>query len=144
MNSDDYVDDGEIFGDEMGAYNRAGGGANIGIIGPDGKIDRINIDPLDKFKIAVDAISRNLMGSSVYIRETDIAILLQTSEKLQHVFYKNPVAYVMGYIASTGGGEITKKQFNYTITIALPLIGDDSIRSADVIRYARLWNILIS
>jgi len=143
MSSDDYNEPpGGNLQDEMGAYLRAGGGAHIGIVGPDGKIDRINMDPLDKFKIAVDAISRNLMGSGVYIQERDIATLLQTAEKLQHVHYKNPVAYVMGYVASGGGGKMTKKQFDYTVSSALPLIADDGVQPADVVRYARLWTTL--
>ncbi len=143
MSSDDYNEiPGGIFLDEMGAYLRAGGGANIGIVGPDGKIDRINMDPLDKFKIAVDAISRNLMGNGVYIQERDIATLIQTTEKLHHVHYKNPVAYVMGYVASGGGGKMTKKQFDYTVSSALPLIADDGVQPSDVVRYSRLWTTL--
>jgi hypothetical protein len=139
MDSPDYDIQGEDFQDEMGAYLRAGGGVHIGLVGPEGKIDQATLDPLDRFKIIVDATARNLMDSNIYIIESDIGILLETASKLQYVHYKNPTAYLLGYIASSRGSKINKKQFNYTIDMALPLIEDSSVFPPDVLRYSRLW-----
>ena len=140
MESPEYNDNqGGNFQDEMGAYLRAGGGTHIGLVGIEGKIDQATLDPLDRFKIIVDAKARNLKESSVYITEIDIGNLIQTASKLKHVYYKNPTAYLLGYIASSGGSNIIKKQFGYTIDKALPLIDDGSVFAPDVLRYARLW-----
>lgn len=135
---EDYQISGELR-DEMGAYLRAGGGAHIGLVGPEGKIDQTTMDPLDRFKTVVDAKARNLMDSSVYITETDISTLMQTANKLKHVHYKNPSAYLLGYIASNGGSKIVKKQFDYTVNTALPLVNDSSVLPPDILRYSRLW-----
>lgn len=140
MESSDYeYHQGGEFQDEMGAYLRAGGGVHIGLVDAEGKIDQATLDPLDRFKIIVDAKARALKDSNVYITDIDIGNLIQNASKLQHVHYKNPTSYLLGYIASAGGSKIVKKQFDYSIDKALPLVDDGSIFPPDVLRYARLW-----
>ena len=109
------------FQNEIGAYSRAGGGVNIGLIGADGKIDQSIIDPLDRFKIFVDATARKLIDTQ-YITEIDINVLLENANNLKYVNYKNSTAYVLGYIVSKGGREIEITHFNDIIKKILPIL----------------------
>lgn len=136
-------EDQDMFRPEMGAFNRVGmpGAILGGMVGPDGKIDRTIQDPLERFQIYTDAIARNLMGQDVSIAENDIQKMIETAPKLKYVHFKNPNAYVTGYIASKGGNDITKKQFEYTINKVLPLLTEGYVQPPDVLRYARLWQL---
>ena len=121
------------FRPEMGAYNRAGQD-DLGE-----KLDYNLLNPLEIFQISVDAISRKLINRDIKISEQDITIMLEKSNKLKYVKYKNPNAYVLGYISSFSGKQINNKYFKYTIDKVLPYIEDASILEPDVLRYARLW-----
>jgi hypothetical protein len=139
MDLQDYEDNPNTnFQNEMGAYLRAGGGVNIGLIGADGKIDQSILDPLDRFKIIVDATARKLIDTQ-YITEIDINVLLENANNLKYVNYKNSTAYVLGYIVSKGGSEIEITHFNDIIKKILPIFHDDSIKPPDIIRYSKLW-----
>jgi hypothetical protein len=139
MDLQDYEDNANTnFQNEMGAYSRAGGGINIGLVGADGKIDQSIIDPLDRFKIIVDAKAR-MLTDTPYITELDINVLLENANNLKYVNYKNSTAYVLGYIVSKGGREIEITHFNDIIKQILPIFHDDSIKPPDIIRYSRLW-----
>ena len=136
-------EDGPKFGDEFAVFERVGlpGGQLGGITGVDGKIDRTIQDPLERFQVFVDAISRDLMGQNISIDEDDIQKMIDTSRNLNKVKFKNPTAYVLGFIASRGGTEISKSSMEYAIKKALPLTaeGESSVLPEDIIRYARLW-----
>ena len=136
-------DDDNDFQDEYAARERAGGGSNIGLVGPDGKIDRSLQSPLDKFKIAVDATARDLKDQVTYIDETDIIILIDNANNLPDIHYKNPSAYVLGYIVSTGGRKPINKNIFTKILPIMQLI-PGSVTAPDIIRYARLWLDLTS
>lgn len=131
----------DVYKDEMGVFNRVGlPGAIIGgLVGPDGKIDRTVQDPLERFQIQTDAISRNLMEQNITINEKDIQIMLEKATLLKYVNFKNANAYVAGYIASIGGTEITKKSFEHTVKNVLPNLLGGSVQPPDVLRYARLY-----
>lgn len=136
-------EDQDMFRPEMGAFDRVGmpGAILGGLVGLDGKIDRSIQDPLERFQIYTDAIARNLMDQEVIIGESDIQKMIETASKLKYVHFKNPNAYVTGYIASKGGNDITKKQFEYTINKVLPLLTEGYVQPPDVLRYARLWQL---
>jgi len=127
---------------EIGAYNRVGmAGDMIGIItGPDGKINREMLDPLQIFQIQVDAVSRHLKDQKIKkpLDERDIQKMIEKSNVLPHINYKNPTAYVLGYIASNGGSRITQEQFNNSSKL-LEYVYDTSVLEPDILRYARLW-----
>ncbi len=127
---------------EIGAYNRVGmAGDMIGMItGPDGKINRGMLDPLQIFQIQVDAISRHLKDQKIKkpLDDRDIQKMIEKSIVLRHVNYKNPTAYVLGYIASNGGSRITQEQFNNSSKL-LEYVYDTSVLEPDILRYARLW-----
>lgn len=145
----DEDDDSVQYKDEIKAFQRVGLPGDIlkRTVGPDGKIDRSIQDPLERFQIYVDASARNLMGENISINEGDIKIMIEKAINLKYVHFKNPNAYILGYIASNGGKNITQKTFDYATNNALPLIiksliDKGSIRPPDVLRYARLWSNL--
>ena len=64
--------------------------------------------------------------------------------KLEYIHFKNPSAYILGYIASESGRNILESRVNYCFTKVLPLVElDAGLQRPDIIRYARLWTNLI-
>ena len=96
----------------------------------------------------MDAVARRLKTEWAGMTESDIQTLLEVSQRLPRVGYKNATAFVLGYIASRGGRqEITKlslnKAFKYYQLMSTEKT-DLSIKKPDIIRYARLWVDLVS
>ena len=121
---------------------------NVGLPGfvglvekPMTRMERSMMDPLDSFRINVDAISRSLRNwDDVKISEKDITEMLESAADLKYVQYKNPTAYVLGYMASNGGKKLDKTSFDSVIKKVLPHTEDQtSVTPVDVVRYARLW-----
>ena len=122
-----------------GVYLRAGGG-DTGCLDADGKFNKTIQDPVLKFKCYVDIISRKLISDNIDLRERDIENMVSKVESLQYIGFKNPSAYIAGYIASGGGKNITETSVNYSFTRVLPLIElEGGVQRPDIIRYARLW-----
>lgn len=131
------------FKDEFGAYLRAGRG-DTGCLDADGKFNKTIQDPILKFKCYVDIISKKLISDGIEIGESDIEIMISMVDSLQYVSFKNPSAYIAGYIASGAGRNISETSVNYCFTKVLPLIQlDGGVQRPDIIRYARLWTKLI-
>ena len=127
------------FRDEFGAYLRAGGG-DSGCLDADGNFNKTIQDPVVKFKCYVDIISRKLIVNDIRIEERDITQMIAQVEKLQYINFKNPSAYILGYIASSGGRNISESNVNYCFTKVLPLVElEAGLQRPDIIRYARLW-----
>lgn len=102
--------------------------------------------PLGRFCIKVYAISRNIESECALINQPDIEMLQTFSQKVPMVRYKNPTAFVLGYIATKRGSiKIDPKSLEeayicYKKTVSVDK--DESIKKSDIIRYSRLWNIL--
>tara|TARA_B110001450_G_C17466513_1_gene418433 strand:- start:37 stop:444 length:408 start_codon:yes stop_codon:yes gene_type:complete len=127
------------FKDEFGAWLRAGP-ADTGCLDADGKFNKTIQDPILKFKCYVDIISRKLISDNINIGERDIENMMSKAESLQYISFKNPSAYIAGYIASSGGKNITETSVTYCFTKVLPLIElEGGVQRPDIIRYARLW-----
>lgn len=140
--SGDWSPEGPTFLPEMGVFNRVGGGIMIGT-GPKNRMERAMMDPLDRFRINVDAISRNLNNwDGINISEESIQQMLEKSDKLLAIEHKSPSAYVLGYLATGSGNKLTKRNFDYVINKVLPYIEEGSVLPPDVIRYAKLWETL--
>lgn len=104
-------------------------------------IDRAMQDPLERFQEYVDSIARNLRTwDDVSINDTDIEIMFKKTRELKDVGYKNPSAYILGYLASEGGRSLNdpKGQGWKNSLKALSHL-DESVLEPDIIRYARLW-----
>ena len=132
-----------IFQNEMGAYDRVDF-SRLGGKGPKTRLERAEQDPYEKFSQSIDAISRHLRNESgVIITEYDIEEMISKAAELDVVEHKNPTAYVLGFLATAGGGALTDVLFNKTINKVLPHANAaSSVFPPDVIRYARLWQRL--
>ena len=147
---DDYFQDNN-FKNEINVYDRIGvpeleGGLNIfgnieGELGDiNKKLERMSRSDEDSFKIYVNAISRKIMNrSNVFnINNNDIVNMLKKVQKIKNIQHKNPSAYVLGYLASNRGKEITKESVDKVIKDVLHEI-DGNITGPDILRYARFW-----
>ena len=136
-------EDEHIFETEYGAFERVGFTGLAGAA-PKTRLERAEQDPYEKFSQSVDAISRDLKTKSgITITEADIEEMISKGANLDVVEHKNPTAYVLGFLATGGGGELTGELFNKTINKVLPHANEAaSVFPPDVIRYARLWQNL--
>ena len=131
------------FRDEFGAYLRAGGG-DSGCLDADGKFNRTIQDPILKFKCYVDIISRKLIVNNIDLEERDINTMISYADKLEYINFKNPSAYILGYIASVGGRNILDSRVTHCFNKVLPLVElEAGLQRPDIIRYARLWVNLV-
>ena len=132
-----------IFQPSITDWGRVGLPGGDGAILPSGKVGRAMMEPLEKFRMYVEAICRNLNNwDSINISEISIQRMLETAAQLEAVGYKNPTAYILGFIATGGGQKLTKKNFDQVISQVLTHVDDDSVLQPDIIRYARLWEKL--
>lgn len=90
----------------------------------------------DKFKIIVDAVVNSLQPD--FIARSATNDLFMAADKLQYIKFKNPTAFVLGYIATNGGGKFTPAAVAKAYK-ALENVRDTSVQPPDVIRYGRLW-----
>lgn len=103
-------------------------------------------DPLELFRRKVRAISLNIKEEfKGVISQKDINKIIINAENIKYVDFKNPYGYVLGYIASSGGNKIDKKNVEYIFNNILPFINSESenfVKQPDVIRYAKFWLLL--
>ena len=141
--SDEYQDDEFEPEAEIGAYDRV---AFTGLNGngPKTRLEKAAQEPLDKFKQSVDAIARNCRSSNkINIQDEDITKMIEFASKLDTIEHKNPSSYVLGFVVTSGGRELSDTLFNTIVKKVLPLLNsEDSVFPHDIIRYARLWQQL--
>ena len=126
------------FAEEVKAFNRIGLKDDFTTKGMS-RLEKSMIDPLDRFKNRVHSILYKMIELNVIkLNEKTIDNIIDKSEKLNHVYHKNPHAYILGYISTNGGVSLEKEKFDYTINNILPNIEDDYITPPDVLRYSRL------
>ena len=66
--------------------------------------------------------------------------MLTHAKIIKNVEHKNPVAYILGFLATKGGRTLDKKNVMHVINNVLPeMKGDGGVEPPDVIRYARFW-----
>lgn len=135
----------EQYRDEINARDRVviGGGYFDDI--PEDSLSRAMMDPLKKFRLYVDAISRNINANDkipINISQKDIDIMLEKAEYLSAVEHKNPTGYIIGFLCSSRGKKISKESFDNIVKNILPYLEQGSILPPDVIRYGRLWENL--
>lgn len=136
----EFEDEGPQFKDEITAFERAGPSGRLHeLISGDLETSRT---PEDRFKIAVDAISRRLNGDNITpLTENDINNMLEKTLYISGLQYMNPIAYILGFVATKGGKSMEYNDVMNTINNILPeLKGDGGVTPPDVIRYARYWN----
>lgn len=156
----DEVEEGENYNDfvaEVNAYERVMYNlpeAVAAIQGPQmtgklGEIQRkltnMTLRPRDRFILQVNA-SYNSMSESgiISLSDGEIDIILNHVDKIQNAEYKNPTAYILGYMANYGSSKekLVKKNVQNVMDNILPKIQNDAnIGREDIIRYARLWQL---
>jgi hypothetical protein len=149
---DDYgSDDINNYIDEVGAYERAGFGELTELLGystlPSLEGAREITDPIDRFVSMVYAVSKNISDSGkMQITDNEIIEMLSKVRLnlVKHVVYKNPLAYVLGFVVTRGGGNINTSVFNTIVNIILPYIltTENTVLPEDVVRYARFWKTI--
>ena len=139
----DGESDGDKFEAEIGAFGRVGfPGSDLVGNKPTTRLERSTQEPIERFRQRVNAISQNIKSfDESAIDQSNIIEMLTMAANLDVVEHKNPTAYVLGYLASSGGVSFSSKDvktFNYVIEKLLPNL-DEYVLPPDVIRYARLW-----
>lgn len=135
------------FKPEMGAFGVGGrvGAPGQNIIGniPENRIERAMMEPLERFRMYVDAVARNLNNwDEVNLSEENIEFMLIKAEKIPVINHKNPTAYVLAFIATNGGKNMNKNSFNHVVNKVLPRVTGGSVLPPDIIRYVKLWESL--
>lgn len=155
---DDFFAEEEMFGDyeegeqefqaEAKAFERVGPSGKLSellsspnVVEGIGKKGREIISQEDRFLINTDAMCRRLNSDNIAkLTESDINNLLENTQKIVGLKYKNYVGYILGYLASQGGRTLKVEQVRYVIKNILPQLGEEGgITPADVVRYARYW-----
>jgi hypothetical protein len=142
-NDDDYSSDEfseQEYMDEINAHERTGGVTNTTLT----LSEKIVMNPLDKFiynlKNIINVINRE-RDEILFDDETKI-YLERMASNLEHVGNKNVLCYILGFYIIENK-QINKSKFNKAISI-LELNLDDSVMNADIIRYGRLWENMLS
>ena len=137
FDSNDDYEDNQDFRSEINAYQRAGIISQYNLDG-----DRTLMTPLERFRINVNGISRNLKDSIKNIlSDTDIDTMLEKADIIEVIEHKNPTGYILGYLCidRRKNNRMTKVQYNYVVRNIYPLVEDGSVKEPDIIRYGRLW-----
>ena len=100
-------------------------------------IGMATIADLKSFKDIMSAVSIDL-GLS----QDDISNMKNSLSKVNKIQYKNPTAYVLGYLAANRGSndDLNKNTVISVFKRFLPRVSDASVHEADIVRYARLWS----
>lgn len=134
----------DMYAAEVSAFERAAPGGKLAELITI-TTDEKKLTPRERFYKNVDAISRRINSENVVrVSQHDIDTMLETATNVEDIQYRNPVGYVLGYLASGGGREMNRKKIMEIINDLLPkLDGDGGVEPPDVIRYARYWTIVL-
>lgn len=106
------------------------------------KLNKISMEPRDRFVLQVNAVYNALTtGGVISLADGEIDTILNRIKKIPHAEYKNPTAYILGYMANIGSYNIKLNQKNVENVLqnVLPKLKDSDVTGSDVVRYARLW-----
>lgn len=134
---------------EVDARNRtSGGGTLAGLLSGQNILNkerqRKDMTPEDRILQAIDAISRKIADEKIYsLTESDITNILEKTQSIPGLQYKNPLAFILGYIATKNGSELSVKNFqvaNKALTeIKRYQFEEEGVEPEDIVRYGRLW-----
>jgi hypothetical protein len=97
------------------------------------------VDPLDRFKAQIGGISYRLDNEDIFNIPREIRNkLCEKADTLEKVKYLNPMAFILGYLATNGGQQMDKKKIMNVLN-NLSVIDDETITKPDVVRYSRYW-----
>lgn len=113
-----------------------------------GKQNKLFKSDIEVFVHSVYNVGKELIDNNI-LSSTNLDVLLNSMSKLNKPQYKNATAYILGYIASNGGYDITKEKTKKALGLIrfnkkdIYTVQDKSIDCASIIRYARLWQNII-
>ena len=122
------------------AYQQVGfGDINVSDI-PQNRFEKALLDPLSRFRLYVNAIARNLNDKETIITESSIRYIIEQAQFIDNIKYKNPAAYVLGYIILQDNmTDINMNMFKYTVENIIDNASIHFVTQPDIIRYARFW-----
>jgi hypothetical protein len=109
------------------------------------KIGKDAVSADDRFIHFLDAMLASLVTEG-YFTADDKDLIIEKTTYLGKLRYRNPFAYALGYIASNAGKDITKKSVDRALKILKQeknLREEYGVEVPDVIRYARVWKLLL-
>lgn len=137
---------------EMGAFQRAGGagilGSKIDISELKGKkmdeiakkLSRVSMSPEERLRIYVDALSRKFNDDGIVtITNKNIEEMLSYVPVLKKPKYTNPIGFIMGYLATSGGRSMEKNSVQKVMRAVEKLNGEGGMDKPAIVRYSRLW-----
>ena len=105
------------------------------------RIMRFSMSPTERFIVMVVTSWKNLRDTDLYLDESALETLIDFVEKINDIGQKNALAYVLGFYVIESK-KISKKRLNEVIKY-LEKSKVETVRSPDVLRYARLWEQLL-
>ncbi len=136
----DYDEGGQYMA-EMGAGDRTHGGI-LGAAGGAPQVAQAR-DSTEAFQVQVDAICRNLADNyrEIHIDNSDIQTLVEKSNYLVDIEYKNAYCYVLGWWWTSAGRDLSKERFKYLVDFVVRLASDEreEVDPPAILRYGRLW-----
>jgi hypothetical protein len=91
-------------------------------------------NPKEKFSIILSATLQKMASRD--ITENDKSAILESVGNRDDIIYKNPAAYILGYIGSRGGRGITKDSMERAFNNIGSAVG---VEEPDVVRYSVFW-----
>jgi len=100
--------------------------------------------PLEKFLYQLEAIFNNLKNQNILrnVNSVDVQNMTDFASRLKNIEFKNVISYILGYMCFKNSGMKKLKPVAVKgVFSLLPLINEPSIKPADILRYARLWEM---
>jgi hypothetical protein len=97
-------------------------------------------NPIEAFRLRLSGVFNKVKHAS-RLTESDLAVMLEPIAIIENIKFKNPAGFLVGYIASEKGYQITERGFRAASEL-LDLINDvksEIITPADIIRYGVFW-----
>jgi hypothetical protein len=135
----------EDYKDEVGVYDRAGPESRLQEFISSYTDDKRIRTSEDRFLIDVDTFSRKFTEDGIFkLTTVDINKMLEKTRNIKKLKYLNPLCYILGYIATSGGIKLDPLTVKKVIDDILPEIDKNyGIEPPDVVRYSRFWKMIL-
>ena len=106
------------------------------------RVGMFGTEPTERFYKVAEAIVLDLNEQVSPSPFSDMDIEKIKITPVPFYEFKNPTAYVLGYLGSSKKKGLTKETIKYVFTKILPKVQDKSVKKPDVVRYSKLWESL--